>query len=133
MFQHSKRIRWVQGIVKRWVMEVGIGLMWLMIRYSSGLCKHGKEASSSTAGRQKAFRYFGMTQMDHDFSHRQIRAYSFHILTYNRADHKTQVIVSTNSCMFRHKGAIFREFIKTNGSYVQHVLQIRVTISCIMK
>jgi hypothetical protein len=31
---------------------VCIGLMWLMVRYSSGLCEHGKEASSSAAGRQ---------------------------------------------------------------------------------
>ena len=52
MFQHSKRTRWLQKIVKRWVMEVCAGLMWLMIRYRSGFCKLGKEASSSTTGRQ---------------------------------------------------------------------------------
>jgi hypothetical protein len=74
MFQHSKRIRWLQGIVKRWVMKVCIGFMWLMIRYRSGFCKHGKEASSSTTGR-KTFRYFRMTQMVQDFNHKEIKYY----------------------------------------------------------
>jgi len=30
MFQHSKRIRWLQGIVKRWVMKVSSGFVWLI-------------------------------------------------------------------------------------------------------
>jgi len=51
MLQHSKRIRWLQGIVKRWGMKVCTVFMWLMIRYRSGFCKRGKEASSSTRGR----------------------------------------------------------------------------------
>ena len=51
MFQQNKRIRSLQGIVKRWVMKVCAGFMWLMIRYRSGFYKHGKEASSSTTGR----------------------------------------------------------------------------------
>jgi len=79
MFQHSKRIRWLQGIVKRWVMKVCTVFMWLMIRYRSGFCKC-KEASSSTIG-SKTFRYFRMTQMVQDFSHKQINVYQFHILT----------------------------------------------------
>ena len=33
-------------------MKMCAGLMWLMIRYGCGFHKHGKEASSSTAGRQ---------------------------------------------------------------------------------
>ena len=45
-FQHSEWIRWLQGIVKRWVMKVCTGLVWLMIRCGSGYCKRGKEASS---------------------------------------------------------------------------------------
>ena len=40
------------GNHRRDVMKVCAGLMWLMIRYRSGFCKLGKEASSSTAGRQ---------------------------------------------------------------------------------
>jgi hypothetical protein len=44
MLQHSKRIRWLQGIVKRWDMKVCTGFMGLMIRYVSGFCKRGKEA-----------------------------------------------------------------------------------------
>jgi len=51
MFQHSKGVRWLQEIVKRWVMKVCTGFMLLMIRYGSGFCEHGKEASSSTTGR----------------------------------------------------------------------------------
>jgi hypothetical protein len=38
------------GQVQQWV--VWIGLMWLVVRYSSGLCKHCKEASSLTSGGQ---------------------------------------------------------------------------------
>ena len=41
IFQHSKWISWLQGIVKRWVMKVCTGLVWLMIRYGSGFCKRG--------------------------------------------------------------------------------------------
>ena len=52
MLQYSKWIRWLQGSVERWVMKVCTGFMWLMIRYGSGFCKHGQEASSSTTGRQ---------------------------------------------------------------------------------
>jgi len=44
MFQHIKRTRCLQGIVKRWVMRVCTGIVWLMIRYRIGFCKHGKEA-----------------------------------------------------------------------------------------
>ena len=51
MFQHSKRIRWLQGIVKRWVMKVCTVFMWLMIRYRSGFCKI-KESVSSKSERQ---------------------------------------------------------------------------------
>jgi len=46
MFQHSKRIRWLQVIVKEWVMKVCTGFMWLMIRYRSGFCKCKEDASS---------------------------------------------------------------------------------------
>jgi hypothetical protein len=42
----------VKGIIKRWVMKVYTGLMWLMIRYGSGIWKLGKEASSFTTERQ---------------------------------------------------------------------------------
>jgi hypothetical protein len=62
MFQHSKRIMLLQGIVKRWGMKVCTGF-----RYRSGFCKHGKEALPSTTGR-KTFRYFRMAQMLQDFN-----------------------------------------------------------------
>jgi hypothetical protein len=52
MFQNSKRIGWLQGSVKRWVMKVCSGLMWLVIIYRSGFSKLGKETSSSTIRRQ---------------------------------------------------------------------------------
>ena len=52
MFRHSKRIRWLQEIIEIWVIKVCTGFMWVMIRYVSGFCVHGKEASSSTTGRQ---------------------------------------------------------------------------------
>jgi len=45
-FQHSEWIRWLQGIVKRCVMKVCTGLVWLMIRCGSGFYKRGKQASS---------------------------------------------------------------------------------------
>ena len=53
IFQHSEWIRWLQGIVKRSVMKVCIGLVWLMIRYGSGFCKREKEASSCAVGETK--------------------------------------------------------------------------------
>jgi len=71
MLQHNKRIRWLQGIVERWVMKVCTGFMWLMIRYGSGFCKHGKEASSTTG--RKTFRYIRMTQMVQGFDPKQIK------------------------------------------------------------
>jgi hypothetical protein len=52
VFQHSKRIRLLQGFVKWWVIKVCTGFMCLMIRYRSGFRRLGKEASSSTTGRQ---------------------------------------------------------------------------------
>jgi hypothetical protein len=42
----------VQGIVKICVMKVCSGLMWLVMRYRSGFCRLGKEATSSTISRQ---------------------------------------------------------------------------------
>jgi len=51
MFQHSKRIRWLQVIIKMWVIKVCTRFMWLMIRYGSGFCKC-KEYSFSRAGTQ---------------------------------------------------------------------------------
>jgi hypothetical protein len=44
MLQLIKRIRWLQGIVKKWVMKMYTGFMWFMIRYGSGFCKISKEA-----------------------------------------------------------------------------------------
>jgi len=35
-----------------------------------------------------------------------------HKLKYNKTDHKTLFTLGTNSYVFRHQGAIFREFIK---------------------
>jgi hypothetical protein len=73
MFQHIKRIRWLQGIIERWFVKVCTGFMWFMIRYGSGFCKHGKEASFSATG-VETFRYFRMTEIDQDFSHKEIKA-----------------------------------------------------------
>ena len=33
--------------------------------------------------------------------------------------------------MFQHQGAIFTRFIKNRGSFVQHVLQVPVTLAVI--
>jgi TRAP-type C4-dicarboxylate transport system permease small subunit len=52
IFQHNKRNRWLQVIVEILVIKVCTGFMWVMFRYVSGFCIHGKEASSSTIGRQ---------------------------------------------------------------------------------
>ena len=35
--------------------------------------------------------------------------------------------------MFQHEGAIFKRFIKNRGSFVQHVLQVPVTLPIIKK
>jgi hypothetical protein len=43
-------------------------------------------------------------------------------LKYNKTDHKTSFISSANSYMFRHHGAIIREFISNKGSWVQHMI-----------
>jgi hypothetical protein len=52
---------------------------------------------------------------------------------YNRTDHKTHSILGTNCCVCWLEGAILREFIKNKRSYVQHMLQAPVTISCIIE
>ena len=39
IFQHSKWIRWLQGIVKRWVMKMCTVVLFLMIRYGCEFCK----------------------------------------------------------------------------------------------
>jgi len=45
-----------------------------------------------------------------------------HWLKYNKTDYKTCFIWSSNSYMFRHHGAIIREFISNKGSWVQHTI-----------
>jgi hypothetical protein len=45
-----------------------------------------------------------------------------HGLKYNKTDHKIWFIPSANSYMFRHQGAIIREFISNKGSWVQHMI-----------
>ena len=35
--------------------------------------------------------------------------------------------------MFQHQGAIFKQFIKNKGSYIQHVLHVPVTLPVIKK
>jgi hypothetical protein len=52
MLQHSKRKWWLQEIVKRLVMKVRTGYMWLVIGYRSEFCVHGKDASYSATRRQ---------------------------------------------------------------------------------
>jgi hypothetical protein len=37
-------------------------------------------------------------------------------LKYNKANHKTHFILGVNAYMFRHQGAIFREFIYNKKS-----------------
>jgi hypothetical protein len=66
MLQHSKRIRWVQGIVKGWVMEVCVGAV--------GFATMVQKLHLLHQG-VKMFRYFTVTQMGQDFSHIEIRAY----------------------------------------------------------
>jgi len=44
-------------------------------------------------------------------------------LKHNKTDHKAHLISDANSYMFRHQGAIIREFINNKGSYVQHTIQ----------
>ena len=49
----------------------------------------------------------------------------------NRTDHKPHFILHINYNMFRHQGAIFIGFIKNKESYIQHVLQVPVTLPVI--
>jgi len=35
--------------------------------------------------------------------------------------------------MFRHQGAIFREFSNNEGSEVQHVLLVLIALTCVIK
>jgi len=42
-------------------------------------------------------------------------------------------VLVTNCYMFWHKGAILRQFINNKWSYFQHVLQVPVTLSSIIK
>jgi hypothetical protein len=48
--------------------------MWLVVRYGSGFCELGKEASSSAAGRQNV-QIFNNTQIEQDFSYKEIKDY----------------------------------------------------------
>jgi len=46
---------------------------------------------------------------------------------------KTDFIVGTNSYMHQHQNPVFWEFIKNRGLLVQHVLNVLVTLTYIMK
>ena len=52
---------------------------------------------------------------------------------YNRTDHKTYLVLGTNCYMLWQEGAILTEFIRKSVSYVQHVLQVPVALSSIIK
>jgi len=56
-----------------------------------------------------------------------------HQLKYGKSGITKHFILSTNSYMFWYQGAIRRQFITNRGSYVQHVLQMLVTLSFVTK
>ena len=50
----------------------------------------------------------------------------------NKTDHKPHFILHTNY-VFQHQGAIIMEFITNKGSYVQHILQLPITLTFIIR
>jgi len=62
MFQHIKRIRWLQVIVKKLVMNMCTGFIWPMIRQRSGFCKHGKKLHVPQPG-NRMFTFFIITHL----------------------------------------------------------------------
>jgi hypothetical protein len=59
-------------------MKMCTGLVWLMVRYGSGLCKLSKEASSSATGRQN----IQIFQNDTDVSGCQSSSNKILLITY---------------------------------------------------
>jgi len=51
-----------------------------------------------------------------------LKTNKMHRLKYTKTDYETRFISSANSYMFRHHGAIIREFISNKGSWVQHMI-----------
>jgi len=56
-----------------------------------------------------------------------------HQLKHNKTHHKTHFILGTNCHMLRHVGGIFRTFINNKGASDQHVLQVLVVLTFIIK
>ena len=44
------------------------------------------------------------------------------LIKYSKADYKTHFLSGVNTCIFRHQGAIIREFINNKSSYIQHII-----------